>query len=376
VVTTRDRDGHEALAIRRDYAPIVPLVRHRYTPDHADVTAILGRTRDVRLTIDARLQLAVASILAKAAQSGGGRGAVVVLDPQTGAVLASVSYPWPGMAAAERATNGGDSIADAFLDRARYGLYPPGSTFKMLTAAAALRDNPAFSQQAYTCQRLPSNRIGVRIPGYGPPVHDDVRDTHAHGRIAMHDAMVRSCNAYFAQLAVAIGPESLARTAATAGIALNTSRTADRVRANLPHAGYGQGEVVVTPLRLARVAAAIASDGTIREASVVSGTDPIATPFLTTGAARTLASYLRDAVVDGTGRLLARHPARVAGKTGTAEIDEAVSHAWFAGFAPHGPASKRIAFAVVLEHAGYGGGAAAAVAGQVASAAATLGYVK
>jgi cell division protein FtsW (lipid II flippase) len=376
---TRDHDGRPAVALRRDYAAIVPLVRHRYQPDHPDVQALLDRSRDVRITIDARLQLAVAAILSRAVRdTAGGRGAVVVLEAATGEVLASVSYPF-GPEAGRAGVAAGDPVErapDALIDRARYGLYPPGSTFKMVTAAAALREDPALVRQAFTCQRLPSGRVGTRIRGIGP-VHDDLRDAHPHGRLQLPEAIVRSCNAYFAQLAVVLGSEPLARTAAAAGMTLNTSRAADRVQANLPHAGYGQGEVVVTPLRLARVAAALGSDGTIREAPIVSGSSPrIETPFVAPAAARTLAASLRDAVVGGTGRLLKNHPARIAGKTGTAEVDDAPSHAWFAGFAPHGPASRRIAFAVVLEHAGYGGGSAAAVAGQVASAAAALGWGK
>jgi peptidoglycan glycosyltransferase len=209
---------------------------------------------------------------------------------------------------------------------------------------------------------------------------DDVHDVEPHGSLAMHDAMVRSCNAYFAQLAVALGSDALARTAAAAGITLNVSTAAARVRANLPHAGYGQGEVVATPMRLARVAAAIGTDGIIRETSIVmpepAAARPIATSFVTAPTARTLASYLRDAVLNGTGRLLKDHPARIAGKTGTAEVDEAASHAWFVGFAPYGPATRRIAFAVVLENGGYGGASAANVAGQVASAAASIGLIK
>jgi membrane peptidoglycan carboxypeptidase len=373
VVTTNDREGRSIQAVRRDYAAIVPLVRHRYEPDHPDVKAILDRPRDVRITIDARLQLAVASILARAARtSGDGKGAVVVIDAATGDLLASVSHPWP-----DDQTHLMKPPGDPFLDRARYGLYPPGSTFKMITAAAALRQNPLFTHQEYVCRRLPSNRIGARIPGFGRPIHDDVLDTHEHGRIAMPDAIVRSCNAYFAQLAVAVGAEAMSRTAATAGIVLNTSRSPERIRANLPHAGYGQGEVVVTPLRLARVAAAIGVDGIIREPAVVTGSRAtVDTPFVSAETAGMLASFLRDAVVSGTGRALKQHPARIAGKTGTAEVDEAASHAWFAGFAPHGQAERRIAFAVVLEHAGYGGASAAAVAGQVATVAMSQGYVK
>ena len=263
----------------------------------------------------------------------------------------------------------------------------------MITAAAALREDPSLDERAYMCQRLPSDRIGVRIPGFRRPIHDDVLDRHPHGRLTMQGAIVQSCNAYFAQMAVALGPDVLTRTAATAGIALNTSRSPERVRANLPHAGYGQGEILVTPLRIARVAAALATDGIIREAPMAIGTGTtIDTPFVPPAVARTLGGYLRDAVVGGTGRLLKDHPSRIAGKTGTAEVDEAASHAWFVGFAPHGPfdsaqgrpfdsaqgrpAARRIAFAVVLEHAGYGGAAAAALAGQVATAAAAAGWTK
>jgi len=379
VVTTTDRDGRPSLAVRRDYSSVVPLVRRRWQPDHVDVKEVLARSRDVRLSIDVTLQLAVASILARATTaSGSGKGAVVVIDGDTGEVLASVSYPWPGIALSDV------SGADAVLDRARYGLYAPGSTFKMITAAAALREGSTAAQREFTCQRLAGDRVGVRIPGFGPAIVDDEHDAKPHGTIAMREATVRSCNAYFAQLAVALGSEALARTAATAGIALNTSRSDERVRANLPHAGYGQGEVVATPLRMARVAAALGTDGILREPPVarpaangnLNTIKTIETMFVSPAAARALASYLRQAVVSGTGRLLKDHPARIAGKTGTAEVDEAGSHAWFVGFAPYGKASRRIAFAVVLENAGYGGVAAANVAGQVASSAAALGLLK
>jgi cell division protein FtsW (lipid II flippase) len=367
-VTTTSRDGKPVMAVRRDYTPLIPLVRHRFEPAHADVKALFTRSRDARITIDARFQLAVGSILERAArQSGSGKGAAVILDADTGELLASVSYPF-----GRDDTDEGDAV---LLDRARYGLYPPGSTFKIITAAAALRQDAGLSGREFMCQRLPNNRIGALLPRYGL-IHDDERDKGAHGSIAMHEAIVKSCNAYFAQLAVALGSESLARTAATAGITLNTSRSPERVLANLPHAGYGQGEVLVTPLRMARVAAAVGTDGVIHETPIVQPGAPVNTTFVPGPAARTLASYLRDAVVDGTGRLLKAHPARIAGKTGTAEVDEAASHAWFVGFAPQGPAKRRIAFAVILENAGYGGVAAANVAGQIATTAMSMGLIK
>jgi peptidoglycan glycosyltransferase len=266
---------------------------------------------------------------------------------------------------------------EAVLDRARYGLYPPGSTFKLITAAAALRTDPTFTDLAFTCVRLADDRVGVKLPGSGRPIRDDVQDHTPHGTLRMHDALVRSCNAYFAQLAIKLGTEPLAETANLAGIVFPTSGPASRVRDTLPYAGYGQGDVLASPLRMARVAAALASDGTIREAPLVGG-DPVPTPkpFVPLTTARLLAGYMRDAVTDGTGRLLAAHPMHIAGKTGTAEVHDARSHAWFVGYAPATPGSRRIAFAVLLENAGYGGGSAASVAGQVVSAAAAMGLMR
>jgi peptidoglycan glycosyltransferase len=270
-----------------------------------------------------------------------------------------------------------DDADDAFIDRARYGLYPPGSTFKLLTAAAALRLDPSLSRLAFTCERLPGTRVGASLPGYGRAIRDDVRDREPHGQLTLGEGLVRSCNAYFAQLAVRLGVEPLARTATAAGLLFPTDGPAAHVRENLPHAGYGQGEVLTTPLRLARVAAAIAADGMIREPSVVSGV-PLGPPKMLVPAesAHLIAGYMRDAVTRGTGRLLRDHPSRIAGKTGTAELDDQPSHAWFTGFAPAGPATRRIAFAVILEHAGYGGAGAAAVAGQVVTEAEALGLLK
>jgi cell division protein FtsI/penicillin-binding protein 2 len=115
----------------------------------------------------------------------------------------------------------------------------------------------------------------------------------------------------------------------------------------------------------------------IREPSIVrDGATVKPIPFLPAASARLLADYMREAVMNGTGRSLRGHAIRIAGKTGTAEVDGAASHSWFAGFAPAGSASRRIAFAVILENAGYGGGGAAAVAGQLVTSAAALELVK
>jgi len=305
----------------------------------------------------------------------------VVLDAATGEILALGSYPIPVVDRPVRAAAEGRE--DTLLDRSRYGLYPLGSTFKLVTAAAALRQNPALSGQTFTCGDLPDGRVGVRIPGERP-VRDDVLDHHAHGTIAMHDGLVHSCNAYFAQLAMKLGPEAMLDAAATLGISLTPGSSPARLRASLAQAGYGQGDVVATPLRMARVAAALANGGVLNDAHVEMRDERGAKGavkrerLLSPGGAATLARYMRDGVLEGTGRALRSHPLRIAGKTGTAEVAGEASHSWFVGFAPYdAPAgARRIAFAVIVEHAGYGGSAAATAAGDIVSAAATAGLVK
>jgi penicillin-binding protein A len=188
---------------------------------------------------------------------------------------------------------------------------------------------------------------------------------------------VVSCNAYFAQLAVRLGPEALIETARAVDVSLAKSNTPARVREALPQVGYGQGEVLATPLRMARVVAAIAADGVVRDVRLDSGgaRGPAQT-FVSGAVARLLARYMRDVVLTGTARTLRDHAVPIAGKTGTAEVSGAPSHAWFVGYAPYGAASKRIAVAVIIENAGYGGAAAAPAAGEIVTAAAQLGLVR
>jgi peptidoglycan glycosyltransferase len=195
----------------------------------------------------------------------------------------------------------------------------------------------------------------------------------------MHDGLVHSCNAYFAQLAVKLGPEPLLDAAERLGISLTpSSNTLRRVRDTLPQVGYGQGDVVATPLRMARLAATVAANGVLRETRWQQTESAASKPeiFLDPESARLLGGYMRDVVVNGTGRSLRRHPWRIAGKTGTAELSGSPSHAWFIGFAPYGPATRRIAFAIIIENAGYGGAIAAPVAGEIVTAAAQAGLVK
>jgi len=373
VVETTDASGRSMTTLRRDYHDILPALRHRHEPDHPAMVALKTRPRDVTMTIDAAFQYRVADIVAAYAKASGTRAAAVVIDPDSGDLLAGASYPWPDALDSES----GADAAEALLDRARYGLYPPGSTFKLVTASAALRQNRSLTRTTYACVRLPDGRVGAKVDGWNRPIRDDVLDTHPHGTIDMHAGMVHSCNAYFGQLAVALGAKPLIETAGRLGISLTPSRDANRrVAETLPQIGYGQADVVTTPLRMVRVAAAAASNGVLRDTRWEKAAAPKAEPFLDATSAAVLAGYMRDVVLDGTGHRLRDHPWRIAGKTGTAELSGKPSHSWFVGFAPYGQAAKRIAFAVIIENAGYGAASAAPAAGEIVTAAAAAGLIK
>ena len=181
VVSVTDAEGRTVNTIRRDYRALLPLLRHRRQPGHRAVKGFMAGTRDVTLAIDAPLQVRVARILEKyASRTSTGRAAAVVIDPDTGELLASVSYPLPG---AGEADEGGEQEAAAasVFDRARYGLYAPGSTFKLVTAVAALRLDAANWRRPFMCTRQDPGRVGARVPGYGL-VRDDEQDQHPPAR--------------------------------------------------------------------------------------------------------------------------------------------------------------------------------------------------
>jgi hypothetical protein len=375
--------GARGRAVRRNLRPLLPLWTHRRTPDHPEIQALLDQPRDVRLTIDARLQMRVAALLRdRVVATRARKGAAVVVDAASGDLLAAVSYPWPdGTGAATPSTQpSAEDLADRLLDRARYGVYPPGSTFKLVTATAVLRSAPALAEERLVCRRLEDGRVGNVVSGWRRPVRDDVSDRVPHGELALDRGIVQSCNAYFAQLGVRLGGTRLREAAALFDIPLTRDTAPERLRDTLPFAAYGQGEVLATPFRMARVAAAIAAGGVMPPARLVAEGGPAenAAPVrvLDVASARRLGRAMREVVVSGTARGLMAHPEMVAGKTGTAEVDGAASHSWFVGFAPYGEEpAPRIAFAVIVENGGYGGRAAAPLAGEIVSAARELGLL-
>jgi len=365
-----EHDSNVKLQGFTDYTELAPLIRYRHQPGNPDIAKLMARDRAVTASIDIRLQVRVMKALEEhLAKAHRDNGAVVVMNPGSGDVLALVSEPAPASAPAD---------VEELFDRARYALYPPGSTFKLVTAIAALRLNPKLADQKFSCRRLPDGRVGAVIPGVRKPIRDDVGDS-AHGTLSMERAIVVSCNAYFAQLGVfSVGAKQLSDTAKLLDIPAGS--VAD-LQAAMPFASYGQGPVLVTPFKMARVAATIAANGAMPEGRWVldssnSRTNPPRT-ILDSDRAGFLARAMRLVVMEGTGRKAMKgETISVAGKTGTAQLDEGMPHSWFAGFAPYdGDRSKSIAFAVVVEHGGYGGTTAAPIAREVVDAAAELGLI-
>jgi peptidoglycan glycosyltransferase len=216
------------------------------------------------------------------------------------------------------------------------------------------------------------------LAGFRRPIRDDIKD-RAHGTITMEQAIEVSCNAYFAQLGTYfVGAQALKETADLLDI--STGDLAG-LKATLPFASYGQGPLLITPFKMARVAATIAAGGAMPQGRwELDASNP------RTDAPRTIvpdepaafiAGAMRRVVTDGTARqAMAGTPVDLAGKTGTAQLGEGQPHAWFAGFAPYeGDAARRIAFAVLVEHGGYGGQVAAPIAREIMESAQQLGLV-
>jgi cell division protein FtsI/penicillin-binding protein 2 len=354
-----------------DIRELARFVRYRHRPGNAEIAALRARDRSVHTSIDIRLQLRAAEILnRRLSATGKEKGALVMMNSQTGDVLAMVSSPAPS------ASGRGD--IDELLDRARYGQYPPGSTFKLVTAIAALRLDPDLKRKTFHCGPLGGGRVGTRIPGWNRPIRDDIGDA-AHGSPDMARAITVSCNAYFAQLGVfGVGAKALAETAAQ--LEIPTGDFAE-FKQMLPFSAYGQGPVLITPFKMARVAATIANHGSMPQGRwVLDDSNPrVDAPraIVASDQADFIGAAMRSVALAGTARhAMAGLNVSVAGKTGTAQVDEGEPHSWFAGFAPYdAPPANRIAFAVVVEHGGYGARAAAPIARELVEAARDLGII-
>ncbi|MCL1965507.1 MAG: penicillin-binding transpeptidase domain-containing protein [Firmicutes bacterium] len=341
-----------------------------------------ARGDDVRLTIDAELCEYAASLL-KRYQGG----AIVVLNWKTGEVLCSTSYPDFDPRDINATMNSGADNG-ALVNRATQGLYPPGSTFKIITMASALDNIIGVADREAECT--------------GTLVVDRTTVTEAsgqvHGRVTMQQAFARSCNTVFASLSLELGYNRLSQTASSFGFGDNflfrdmvvynaQYPTTNQNKDDLAWSGVGQGRVLATPLHMAMIAGAIANDGVMMEprlmlsVTTAKGGSRTLLPSRTykracaAAVAQTIKNYMIATVVSGTGSQARMDGVTVAGKTGSAEASDDKSintHAWFVGFADS--AEHPLAIAVVVERGGAGSSVAAPIARNVLNRAVTLGY--
>jgi len=326
---------------------------------------------NVVLTVDHEIQRSAARALS------GRMGAVVVLDPRDGALLAMASAPSfdPNQLERNWAVLRKDPTSP-LMNRATHGLYPPGSTFKVVTMAAALSRKAAEPDTRFFCPGF----VVVR----GRPILDF--GGQAHGSITLREALVWSCNVVFIHVGRRVGGASLREFAAAFGLGTSPEFELPSEGGHLPdpeevagegvaQLSFGQGSLLVTPLQMALLTAVVARGGVRLRPYVVAqvraGDGQVVERYRPKPGERILAEevagVLRDTMVEavarGTGRAAALPGVAVAGKTGTATAPEGAPHAWFVGFAPaHRP---RVVVAVVVERAGTGGQVAAPVAREV-----------
>ncbi|WP_349826614.1 peptidoglycan D,D-transpeptidase FtsI family protein [Brevibacterium litoralis] len=344
----------------------------------------------VSLTLDPQAQQAAWDAL------GGQKGAVVALDPSTGDVLAMVSTPgWdPNDLAVHdstAATEAYDALVededDPLYNRAIAGnLYPPGSTFKLVTAAAALESGD------YSADSVLPGPATLDLPQTSATISNSNRAACGPGdEVTLATSLEISCNTSFAQLGMDLGPEVMADQAAEFGFGRDldiplpvtpSSFPADTDEPQLAQSSIGQFEVRTTPMQMAMVASAIAGDGALMEPRLVAEVrnartlDLIEQPSprefsrpVSEETAATLTDMMVSVTESGTGTAGAIPGVDVAAKTGTAQHAEgAAPHAWFTSFAPAD--DPQVAVAVVVESGGNAGSEASggSSAGPIAKA--------
>ncbi len=333
---------------------------------------------DVRLTLNSKIQRTAQEQLA------GKKGAVVVLDTKTGAVLAEASAPTYDIGDVGDVLSGTAGGDGELVNRATQTLYAPGSTFKTVTLAAALDTGTVTDDSSY---EAPASMDIGNAP---------VTNYHGqgYGTLTVKEATERSANTVFAQIADQLGSSTLVSYASRFGFNNDIAQDFDLTKSLMPEAsemtewetawaGVGQpvGEHAspagpqTTVMQMATSMAAIANDGVAMRpylvdsvlsagGAVVSQTKAqVYGQVMSKAAAQDEQGILRGVVEEGTGSAAAVSDADVIGKTGTAETSDAASDAWFVGTATRGETSVTVA--IVIEKGDSGGGVAAPRASEI-----------
>ncbi len=330
---------------------------------------------NIRTTLDVKLQRTAYEAL------GNHKGAVVVMEPKTGRVLAMVSKPDfdPNTVSENWTEISGDEDNSPLVNRVTQGLYPPGSTFKIITLLQYLKEDPEGpAEYEFNCK----GRVTVEdssIECY----HGSV-----HGRVDLDEAFAKSCNCAFATLGLDLDVPGFEDTAQKLlfdrilPIDLNYSKsrfalTSDADTFERMQTAIGQGKTLITPMHMALITSAIANGGVMMrpyeierlesyQGRLIKAYEPEAyRQILTEEEAGELTEYLTDVILNGTGRKLSGLSYTVAGKTGSAEYgkEKGKSHAWFTGFCD--VEDPKLTVTVVIEGAGSGSDMAVPVAKRI-----------
>ena len=331
---------------------------------------------DVYTTLDVNLQEVAYNALSAR------RGAVIVSDPKTGEILAMVSKPDfdPNTIESEWSSFLSDTSDNAqLLNRATQGLYPPGSTFKIVTALAYIKDHPEdYNNYRFTC----SGRFNVE--------DESISCYHgeSHGSEDFVTSFAKSCNSSFANIGLQVNRQTFSSTLnnlmfnqdlpfdmlyskSSAGINITTT-TGDVMQLAI-----GQGSTSMTPLHLNMITCAIANDGVLMKPHLVSevkyGSDKVVKSFepevskrlMTSQQSEILRSMMEAVVEKGTATKLKGLSYTAAGKTGSAEFNSSTSdsHAWFTGYAPAD--DPEVCVTIIVENAGSGGSFAVPIAKRI-----------
>jgi penicillin-binding protein 2 len=347
---------------------------------------------DIFLTIDSKAQAAAEEGLQKSVSR---KGAVVALDPRSGAVLAFVSMPDydPNMFVLSGSEKEGLPAGQVLpeFNVALQGTYPPGSIYKIVSAAAMLEGGRVDPDET------------VRCPGFydaGSRVFK-CWEKKGHGNVAFIDGMTNSCDVYFYVNGQRAGPLAIEKYARAfrlgqpSGIALPDEKSGNvfgpSARAakksywfigDTLNLAIGQGETLMTPMQAAGMIAAVANGGTfhrpyyvnriVRSDGQVSfrGKQEILSRVqLKDGTWSLIREGLKNVVSEGTGQRAQVHGAEIYGKTGTAQNPHGKDHAWFVAYATVGDQPSKIAVAVLVEHGEHGSSAAGPIARAVIEAA-------
>lgn len=327
---------------------------------------------NVVTTLDVDLQWVAADAL------GDRKGAVVVMEPDTGKILAMVSKPWFNANTLGKDWDvlvSSDNTEAQLLNRATQGVYPPGSTFKIVTMLEYIREHPNdWRTVTFDCDGQ------YEIEDYKISCYHG----NAHGHQTLEQAFANSCNGAFASLGLKLNPggmktladQLLFNTELPLALAYNKSSFVMGSEADtweILQTSIGQGSTQMTPIHNAMVTAAIANGSVLMKPYLIDRVEnvlgqevkkflPVSNgSLMTADEAETMSGLMRQVVTEGTGSAVRTDAYAVAGKTGSAEFETGKeTHAWFTGFAPVD--DPKLVVTVVVEEAGSGGQVAAPIA--------------